>query len=224
MECEGDRWHPTAPFCSLFPPHSTLHKNLPNFIMESTSSGAEASNPKRPAADRPSGGCDDPPVTKRPRTATTPVAIDAAALVMAHKKIAELEATVIGAKAREAAQGQRIAALEADNAWLRKRQRLPEPPAALQQLVQALGMREPDLRDLVFKMACIPRYLARCAQRTPRDVCCDHTDGDHRGHRGWLQGMQQSCAGDATAHRDGRVRLQRVHFLERDCSRAAWSR
>ena len=135
--------------------------------MESTSSTAEASKPKRPAADRPSGGCDDPPVTKRPRTATTPVAIDAAALVMAHKKIAELEATVIGAKAREAAQGQRIAALEADNAWLRKRQRLPEPPAALQQLVQALGMREPDLRDLVFKMACIPRYLARCAQDLP---------------------------------------------------------
>ena len=60
---------------------------------------------------------------KQPRTATTPavVAIDATALIMAQKTIAELEATVVGAKAREVAQGQRIAELEADKAWPRKR-------------------------------------------------------------------------------------------------------
>ena len=65
---------------------------------------------------------------------------------------------------------QRIADLETDNArlctenaWLRKRPRLPEPPAALQQLVTALGARERDLRDTLFQLVCRPQFLAKSA-------------------------------------------------------------
>ena len=97
-------------------------------------------------------------------------ALDAAAL---SQKIVDLEAAVATGKAREAAQCRRIAALEAENATLRtrlrKRPRLPEPPAALQQLVRALGARERDLRDLVFELACMPRYLAKSARDLPPD-------------------------------------------------------
>ena len=39
--------------------------------------------------------------------------------------------------------------LSADVAWLRKRKRLPESPAALQQLVSVLGAHELNLRTLL---------------------------------------------------------------------------
>ena len=84
-------------------------------------------------------------------------AADAAVLT---QRIAVLEATV-------ASQGRRIAELEAENATLRKRPRLPTPPAALQQLVCVLGRHEPDLRDVLFDLVCMPRHLARCAAELP---------------------------------------------------------
>ena len=46
---------------------------------------------------------------------------------------------------------------------------LPPRPAALQQLVAALGRHESDLRDLVFELACMPRYLAESAANLPPD-------------------------------------------------------
>ena len=77
---------------------------------------------------------------------------------------------------REAAQGRLIAMLEAGNsrllvevAWLRKRPRLPEPAAALQHVVRMLGAHERDLRDRVFELACIKRFLAQCAADLPPD-------------------------------------------------------
>ena len=76
------------------------------------------------------------------------------------QRIAAPEATV-------ASQGRRIAELEAENATLRKRPRLPTPPAALKQLVGVLGRHEPDLRDMLFGLVCMPRYLARCAAELP---------------------------------------------------------
>ena len=87
-----------------------------------------------------------------------------------------LDAAVASGKAREATLGQRNAELEADVvrlsievATLRKRPRLPEPPAALQQLVRMLGVHEQDLRDRVFELACMPRYLAKCVGDLPPD-------------------------------------------------------
>ena len=81
------------------------------------------------------------------------------------QNMAELEASV----ARRDCQ---IAALAADNAGpsieatvLRPRL----PAAALQQLVLALGARERDLRDRVFELACMPRYLATCSGDLPPD-------------------------------------------------------
>ena len=132
-------------------------------------------NLKRPAAGAWPLGLGDDALTasaaKRPRTTadsagTAMPAVDAAAL---SQKIVDLEAAVATGKAREAVQGRRIAALEAENATLRLRPRLPEPPAALQQLVRALGARERDLRDLVFELACMPRYLAKSARDLPPD-------------------------------------------------------
>ena len=79
---------------------------------------------------------------------------------MLTQRIAELEATV-------ASQGRRIAELEAENATLRKRPRLPTPSAALKQLVGVLGRHEPDLRDMVFELVCMPRHLARCTGDLP---------------------------------------------------------
>ena len=81
---------------------------------------------------------------------------------MLTQRVAALEATV-------ASQGRRIAELEAENATLRKRPRLPTPPAALKQLVGVLGRHEPDLRDMLFDLVCMPRYLARCAAELPAD-------------------------------------------------------
>ena len=48
---------------------------------------------------------------------------------------------------------------------------IPPSAPALQQLVRALGMREPDLRDSVRARAlvCMPRHLARCAAELPAD-------------------------------------------------------
>ena len=72
--------------------------------------------------------------------------VDAAAL---DQTIIVLEAAVANGKAKEAAQDRRIAVLEADNArlsnenaTLRKRPRLSEPPAALQQLVRSAPASE----------------------------------------------------------------------------------
>ena len=69
-----------------------------------------------------------------------------------------------------------MAELEADNArlmievaTLRLRPRLPEPPAALQQLVRALGAHERDLADRVLELTCMPRFLAKCAADLPPD-------------------------------------------------------
>ena len=85
--------------------------------------------------------------------------------------VAALTAKIVALEAAVASGSREIAELEADNArlsientTLRLRPRLPEPPAALQQLVRALGMRERDLRDHVFELACMPRYLARPAR------------------------------------------------------------
>ena len=44
---------------------------------------------------------------------------------------------------------------------------VPPSAPALQQLVRALGMREPDLRDQVCILVCMPRYLAKCAADLP---------------------------------------------------------
>ena len=46
---------------------------------------------------------------------------------------------------------------------------VPPSAPALQQLVRALGMREPDLRDLVFELVSMPRHLAKCAADLPAD-------------------------------------------------------
>ena len=85
-------------------------------------------------------------------------------------------AAVASGKAREAVQAQRIAELEVDNArlsievaTLRKRPRPPEPPAALQQLVTALGAHERDLRDKVYALVCMPRFVAKTAGDLPPD-------------------------------------------------------
>ena len=110
---------------------------------------------------------------KRRRTAVSAeTSVDAAALAQVNS---ELKAAVASGQAREAALGQRVAELAADNARLpvevaalRKRPRLPEPPA-LQQLVRMLGAHERDLRGGVFELACMPRYLAKCAGDLPPD-------------------------------------------------------
>ena len=131
---------------------------------------SSAANPKRPAAHAmaPLSGDGGGAAAKRRRTV-----VPAAALAA---KIAALEAAVASGKAREAAQDRRIAALAADNArlsnenaTLRKRLRVPEPPAALQLLVRALGAHERDLRDRVFELACVPRCLGTCARKLPPD-------------------------------------------------------
>ena len=59
--------------------------------------------------------------------------------------------------------------LSADVAWLRKRKRLPESPAALQQLVSVLGAHELNLRTLLFDLVCMPRHLAKCVADLPPD-------------------------------------------------------
>ena len=124
-----------------------------------------SSNPKRSAAGVTApGSASGGGGGKRRRTAASSGAAagpadDAAVLT---QRIAELEATV-------ANQGRRIAELEAENATLRKRPRLPTPPAALKQLVGVLGRHEPDLRDMLFDLVCMPRYLARCAAELPAD-------------------------------------------------------
>ena len=133
--------------------------------------------PAEPRREPPDGSCGSPASSdnraaeggpasaagKRRRTA------DPAAALTANQEFAALEATV-------GSQGRRIAGLEADNArlsievaWLRKRPRLPEPAAALQQLVTALGARERDLRDTLFELVCRPRFLAKSAGDLPPD-------------------------------------------------------
>ena len=47
---------------------------------------------------------------------------------------------------------------------------MPPSAAALQQLVPALGMREPDLGEHVSALVCMPRYLAKCAADLPASV------------------------------------------------------
>ena len=103
---------------------------------------------------------------KRPRTIVPAAALTA--------EVAALVAAVASGKAREAVQAQRIAELEVDNArlsienaTLRKRPRLVPRPATLQQLVNTVGRHEPDLRDLLFALVCMPRHLARCAAELP---------------------------------------------------------
>ena len=125
----------------------------------STTAGP-SSHPKRSAADATAprsddAGNDDDDASKRRRTAassdTAPEpAADAAVL---KQRIADLETD--------------NARLSIENAWLRKRPRLPEPPAALKQLVGVLGVHEPDLRDVLFDLVCMPRCLARCAEELP---------------------------------------------------------
>ena len=44
---------------------------------------------------------------------------------------------------------------------------VPPSAPALQQLVRALGNEEPDLRDQVCILVCMPRYLAKCAADLP---------------------------------------------------------
>ena len=92
-------------------------------------------------------------------------------------------------------QGRRITELEADNAQLsvevtslRLRPRLPQPSAALNQLVGALGLHEQDLR--VRAGVHLPRYLARCTDDLPPNpgVFC-------HGRRGRLHVVRGSCAG-----------------------------
>ena len=78
------------------------------------------------------------------------------------QRIAVLEATV-------ASQGRRIAELEAENATLRK------------QLVGVLGGHEPDLRDVLFDLVCVPRYLAKCAADLPANPGGGGRGGDVRG-------------------------------------------
>ena len=74
-------------------------------------------------------------------------------------------------------QGRRITELEADNAQLsvevtslRLRPRLPQPSAALNQLVGALGLHEQDLR--VRAGVHLPRYLALCTDACRRTRGC----------------------------------------------------
>ena len=128
---------------------SVVEKMRSPRLSSSSSSRAMAAalpNPKRSAADplpvfggggSGGGGGGEAAAAKRRRTVVPAAALTA--------KIAALEAAVDSGKTREAALGRRIAELEAENATLRKRPRLPERPAALQQLVQALGGRERDL-------------------------------------------------------------------------------
>ena len=126
-------------------------------------------NPKRSAADpaaprSAAGSIDDddggPGVAKRRRTA----AADPAVLT---QRIAVLEATVASHGRRIAELEAENATLEAENATLRKRPRLVPGPATLQRLVNTLGRHEPDLRDLLFELVCMPRHLARCAAELP---------------------------------------------------------
>ena len=44
---------------------------------------------------------------------------------------------------------------------------VPPSAPALQQLVRALGLREPDLRDSMCALVCMPRHLAKCAADLP---------------------------------------------------------
>ena len=141
--------------------------------------------------------------------------VDAAALAA---KVVVLEAAVASGKAREAALGQRVAEVEADNArlsievaTLRKRPRLPEPAAALQLLVRALGAHERDLRDSVFELACVPRYLAKRAGDLPPDpagvlgtFAVTGSVGHDRNRLGRLSRLRRAGAGDAAGlrHRD----------------------
>ena len=111
------------------------------------------------------------------------------------QKIAALEATV--ARERRIT-GQRISA--ADNAKLaievtalsvevtelRKRPRVPPLPAMLKQLVGVLGVHEPDLRDLVFDLACMRTSpSARPSCRRTRPGCWGRReDGRQDGRQG----------------------------------------
>ena len=92
-------------------------------------------------------------------------------------------------------QGRRITELEADNAQLsvevtalRLRPRLPQPSAALNQLVGALGLHEQDLR--VRAGVHLPRYLARCTDDLPPNpgVFCHAGDAFT-----WCEGLAQVC-------------------------------
>ena len=71
---------------------------------------------------------------------------------------------------------------------------IPPSAPALQQLVRALGMREPDLRDSVRALVCMPRYPTAHTAGGPRrgdgDVCGDGADGDHRDRRGRLHELR----------------------------------
>ena len=113
-------------------------------------SAPDAAHRARVPSDEMPGG---QPEAKRRRTQT----------------IAELEATVASQGRQIAELGAANAALEAENATLRKRPRLPTTSAALKQLVGVLGVHEPDLRDVLFDLVCeiLPRYLARCASELP---------------------------------------------------------
>jgi hypothetical protein len=126
-------------------------------------------NPKRSAADptaprSAAGSIDDddggPGVAKRRRTAAAEPAV-------LTQRIAVLEATVASHGRRIAELEAENATLEAENATLRKRPRLVPGPATLQRLVNTLGRHEPDLRDLLFELVCMPRHLARCAAELP---------------------------------------------------------
>ena len=148
---------------------------------------ADPSNPKRPAADAmaPDAPEGSPamhlraPLRRAPlrRAKRRRTVVPAAALAA---KIAALEAAVARSKARKAAQDQRIAGLEADNARLSNEnatlRKLPEPPATLQHLVGALNRHEQDLRDCVFELACMPWHLAS------REVTCRRTPLGFWGH------------------------------------------
>jgi len=157
-----------------------------------TAASADSSTPKRPLPADAGGNGGGGPLrdddntacnadlaasAKRRRTPLSPEtampAVDTAALAQEN---ASLKAAVASGKAREVVLGQRVAEVEADNAQLsievatlRKRLRLPEPPAALQQLVRMLGAHERDLADRVFELARVPRHLGTRARKLPLD-------------------------------------------------------
>ena len=124
-------------------------------------SAADATGPQS-AAGGGGGGGGGASAAKRRRTAagSNPAPGPAADAAVLTQRIAQLEATVVS-------QGRRIAKLEAENATLRKPPRLPEPAAALKQLVSVLGAHEPNLRDMLFGLVCMPHYLAKSAGELP---------------------------------------------------------